>query len=48
MSPNVAPKPIDQSRSNSISRVLLKISPPRVFVFDLHVKLRLVQIRKII
>ena len=34
-SPNVAPKPTDQSRSNSISRLHLQISLARIFVYDL-------------
>ena len=46
-SPNVAPKPTGQSRSNSISRVPLQISLSRFFVFDLLSKLRVVHIRKI-
>ena len=32
-SPNVEPKPIDQSRSNSILRALLQLSPARPFHF---------------
>ena len=45
-SPNVVPKPTDQSRSHSISRVPLQISLARFFVFDLPPKLRVVLIRK--
>ena len=44
---NVEPKPIDRSHSNSISGVLLKISPVGVFVFDLPLKLRVVHIKKL-
>ena len=33
LSPNVAPKPNDQSHSNSISRVPLQISPALFFFF---------------
>ena len=41
MSPNVAPNPNDQSRSNSISRVPLQISPFRSFFhFRLTVKIK--------
>ena len=32
-SPNVAPKPTDQSRSNSILRVVLQLSPASPFLF---------------
>ena len=32
--PNVAPKPIDQSHSNSVSGVRLKISPALFFFFS--------------
>ena len=45
-SPNVAPKPTDQSCSNLVSGVPLQISLARFFVFDLPSKLRVVQIRK--
>ena len=43
-SPNVASKPTDQSRSNSISRVPLQISLARFF-FDLPLKVRVVYLR---
>ena len=42
----VEPKPIDRSRSNSISRVPLQISLAHFFVFDLPSKLRVVDISK--
>ena len=51
LSRNVAPKPTDQSRSNSIFRVLLKLSPAHPFHFrpTLNMKdilmLRVVHIR---
>ena len=45
-SPNVAPKPTSQSRSHSISRVLLQISPADFFIFPLPLKLRVVHMRK--
>ena len=46
-SPNVAPKPNDQSRSNSISRIPLQISLPCFFfIFDIPSKVRVVHIRK--
>ena len=44
-SPIVAPKPTDQSRSNSVSTVPLQIYLARFFVFDLHSKLRVVHVR---
>ena len=43
---NVEPKPIDRSRSNSISRVLLHISGAVFLVFPLTLKLRVVHIKK--
>ena len=43
-SPNIAPKPTEQSRSHSISRVPLQISLAHFFVFDLPPKLRLAHI----
>ena len=46
MTPNVAPKPTHQSRSDSISRALLQISLALIFVFNLPLKLRVVYIRK--
>ena len=45
-SPNVAPKPTDQSRSNSIPRDPLQISLAYFFVSDLPPKLRAVHKRK--
>ena len=45
-SPNVALKLTHQSRSHSISRVPLQLSPAYFFVFDLPSKLRVVHIRK--
>ena len=45
-SPNVAPKPTGQSHSHSISRVPLQLSLANFFVFDLHPKLSVVNIRK--
>ena len=39
-SPIVAPKPTDQSRSHSISRVPLEISLARFFVFYLTLKIK--------
>ena len=45
-SPNIAPKPTDQSCSNSVSRVPLQTSPACLFVFELPSKLRVVHIRK--
>ena len=48
-SPNVEPKPIDRSLSNSISRILLQITRAFFFfflVFPLPLKLRVVHIRK--
>ena len=45
-SPNVEPKPIDRSRSNSIYRVLMYISRAVFLVFPLPLKLRAVHIIK--
>ena len=45
-SPNVAPKPTDQSHSHSISRVPLQISLALSFVFYLPSKFSVVHIRK--
>ena len=45
-SPNVGPKPADQSSSNSIYRALLQISLACIIVFDLPLKLIVVHIRK--
>ena len=42
---NVEPKPIDRSRSNSIYKVLLKISRVFFLAFPLPLKLRVVHIR---
>ena len=42
----LAPKPTDQSCSNSLSGVPLQISPACFFVFELPSKLRVVHIRK--
>ena len=44
-SPNVAPKPTDQSCSNSILSVHLEIYPARFFFFDLPLKLRVIYLR---
>ena len=47
-SPIIEPKPMDRSRSNSISRILLQISQAGFFiVFPLPLKLRVVHMRKI-
>ena len=46
VSPNVGPKPTDQSRTNSIYIVLLQISLIPIFLFDVSSKLRVVHIRK--
>ena len=45
-SPNAGPKPVHQSRSKSISRVLSQISRILFLVFTLTLKLRVVHIRK--
>ena len=45
-SPNVGPKPTNQSRSNSTCRILLQISLAHIYVFDLPLKLRVIHIRK--
>ena len=45
-SPNIGPKSVDQSRLNSIHRVLSQILLAQVFVFNLPLKLRVVHIKK--